>query len=222
MSFTLHRVNDAKSFDFLNRANKTDNGTIITLFGMVAAFHVYDALTTFSADLILEVPDMPANPYEYGFILTSKGRRMFAYVVVRKEADYRAVNIFEVTPFVLLMPARGLRTISDGTDDKFQSRIFAMEPLMDVMAPDDGLQINSVVIDPEARAYFGLREGVPDDAPWVIKQTSSKDVFNTQAVQLPKTAPLYFELGTDLFQPMRINGDDALVSLCMSGGLLND
>ena len=221
MSFTLHRVNDTKSFDFLNRANKSDNGTIITLFGMVAAFHFYDALTTFSADLILEVPDMPANPYEYGFILTSKGKRMFAYVVVRKEANYRAVNLFEVTPFVLLMPARGLRTISDGTDKTFHSRVFAMPPLMQVMAPDDGIEINSVVIDPEAGAYFGLREGVPDNAPWVLKDTPNKDVFNTETA-LPKDAPLYFELGTELFQPMRINGDDALVSLCMSGGLLND
>lgn len=61
MTFTLNRVIDAKSFDFLNRATKTDNGTIITLFGMVAAFHVYDALPTFSTDLILNVPDMPAS-----------------------------------------------------------------------------------------------------------------------------------------------------------------
>jgi hypothetical protein len=221
MSFKLIRVTDAKSFDFLNRATKADNGTIITLFGMVAAFHVYDALTTFTTDLILNVPDMPANPFEYGFILTSKGQRMYCYVVVRKEADYRAVNIFEVTPFTLLMPARGLRTISDGNDEKFQSRIFEMAPLMTVMAPDDGLAINSVVIDPEARAYFGLREGAPDNAPWVLKDKPTKDVFTAETA-LPKEAPLYFEVGTEMFQPMRINGDDALVSLCMSGGLLND
>ena len=221
MSFKLIRVTDAKSFDFLNRATKADNGTIITLCGMVAAFHVYDALTTFSTDLILNVPDMPANPFEYGFILSSKGQRMYCYVVVRKQVDYRAINIFEVTPFALFMPARGLRTISDGTDVNFQSRIFDMAPLTNVMAPDDGLEIDSVVIDPEARAYFGLREGAPDTAPWELKDRPTKDVFSTATVR-PKTTPLYFEVGTEMFQAMRINGDDALVSLCMSGGLLND
>ena len=220
MSFTLKRVSDSKSFDFLNHANMSHNGTTQTLFGMVAAFHVYDALTTFSTDLILNVPDMPDNPFEYGFILTSKGKRMFCYVVVSKTVKHRAVNIFEVTPFTLLMPARGLRTASSGTEN-FQSRTFAMEPLMKVMAPDDGLEINTVLIHPEAGAYFGLREGVPDNAPWILKDSIQQDVFSTEKV-LPKEAPLYFELGTELFQPMRINGDDALVTLCMKGGLLND
>ena len=221
MNFTLKRVSDAKSFEFLSHANKSHNGSIVTVLGMVAAFHVFDALTTFSTDLILNVPDMPKNPFEYGFILTSKGKRMFCYVVVNKKAKYRAANIFEVTPFALFMPARGLRTIDDGTDDKFESRVFDMPPLMEVMAPDDGVPIDSVVIDPDARAYFGLREGVPDNAPWVLKDKPTEDAF-TADTALPKDAPLYFELGTELFQPMRINGDDALVSLCMSGGLLND
>jgi hypothetical protein len=222
MSFTIRRVIETASFLFLKNATRADNGKVLTLFGMTACFHVYDALTTFSTDLTIDVPDMPGLPIEYGFILTEKGKRMFCYVVVRKEADYRAVNVFEVTPFTLLMPARGLRSVSDAGDTKFSSRTFPMVPLMEVMAPDDGQPIDYVCIDCERNAYYGLREGVPDTAPWAVKDVPSQSQFGNTPKPPPKLAPIYFELGADCFHAMRINGDAALMELSKSGGLLND
>lgn len=52
MNFTLKRVSDAKSFEFLSNANKSHNGSIVTVLGMVAAFHVFDALTTLIKQLL--------------------------------------------------------------------------------------------------------------------------------------------------------------------------
>lgn len=222
MNYTIRRVSDKASFEFLKNASKTDNGKVLTLFGMTMCFHIFDALSTFSTDLIIGVPDMPLHPIEYGFVLTEKGKRMYCYVVIRKHAGYQAANIFEVTPFTLLMPAKGLRPVNESNQHKGLNISYMLEPLMEVMAPDDGEPIDYVCIDSERHAYYGLREGVPETAPWALKGQQEPPQFSNEPKPLPKEAPIYFELGTDIFHAMRINGDLALMSLSQSGGLLND
>ena len=147
---------------------------------------------------------------------------MYCYVVVRKHTEYRAANIFEVTPFTLLMPARGLRSVNESVHSKSVSITYPMEPLMEIMAPDDGEPIDHVCIDSARNAYYGLREGAPDIAPWALKGKQEPYQFSNEIKPLPEKAPIYFELGSDIFHAMRINGDLALMSLSQSGGLLND
>jgi len=224
MNYMIRRVNDSASFAFLDIVTDFDNGTVTQLFGMVACIHVYDPLPTFAKDLTLLVPDMPVPPVEYGFVLTSRGKRMFAYVVVQKHAGFRQANFFEVSPFVLFLAAFGLRTMDGKT--------YPMRPLLDVIAPDDGIPLDHTVISPDSESYFGLREGVPDTAPWVPKSASNQVPNRTPHSQLlshapngatttniapaDKVTPIYFELGAPCFHSMRVNGDFALMNLSKS------
>ena len=215
MNYQVRRINDSKSFEFLENATPRDSGKVMHLFGMAACFFVYDALPGFPSDLTILIPDIPTHPVEYGFILTRGGERMFCYVVTRKDAGHRAAYVFEVSPFVLLLTAFGLRT-KDG-------RSFPMRPLLDVLAPDDGIPIEFVRVHPESESYFGLREGVPDTAPWVPPATTQPNQGTNTAAppapeSQPKVTPIYFELGAPCFHAMRINGDRALMNLSRDGG----
>lgn len=215
MNYQVTRINDSKSFAFLENATYRDNGKVTNLFGMAACFFVYDALPGFPGDLTILIPEVPTNPVEYGFVLTRGGERMFCYVVTRKEAGHRAAYFFEVQPFVLLLTAFGLRTKN--------GRTFPMRPLLDVLAPDDGIPINFVRVHPESQTYFGLCEGVPDTAPWVPASNApqgdnSKAATPQPMDSQPKVTPIYFELGAPCFHAMRINGDRALMNLSRDGG----
>ena len=215
MNYQIKRFNDSKSFAFLENATVRDNGKVMQLFGMAACFFVYDSLPNFPSDLTILIPDIPTHPVEYGFILTRGGEQMFCYVVTRKEAGHCAAYVFEVSPFVLLLTAFGLRT-KDG-------RSFPMRPLLDVIAPDDGIPIEFIRVHPESESYFGLREGVPETAPWVLPPATAQNQGQNQTAppatdSQPKVTPIYFELGAPCFHAMRINGDRALMNLSRDGG----
>ncbi len=215
MNYQILRINDSKSFALLENTTPSDTGKVMQLFGMAACFFVYDSMPGFPSDLTILIPDIPTYPVEYGFVLTRGGERMFCYVVTKKEAEHREAHFFEVSPILLLLTAYGLRT-RDG-------RAFSMPPLLDVIAPDDGIPINFLHVHPESETYCRLREGVPDTAPWVPSTAAQqKKDSNTTAPPAmesrPKVTPIYFELGAPCFHAMRINGDPGLIAMSRIGG----
>ena len=215
MNYEIRRIGDAESFAYLDTAPIAQPKEAKTLFGMTASFLVYDALTTFSSDLTLLIPNIPEYPVEYGYVFTSGGERLFCYVVIRKEVELRQAIIFEVHPIVLMLPTYGLRTTN--------GRAFPMQPLTGVLAPDDDKPITFNRIDPEGEAYIAVREGVPETASWVAS-SSQRQPQGTNATAVPsgnskkELVPIYFELGATCFPAMRINGDAALMKLSKIGG----
>jgi hypothetical protein len=215
MNYQILRTNDSKSFALLENTPPSDEPKVMQLFGMAACIYFYDSLPGFPSDLTILIPNIPTYPVEYGFVLTRGGERMFCYVVTKKVAGHREAYFFEVSPILLLLTAYGLRT-RDG-------RSFSMPPLLDVIAPDDGIPINFLHISPESETYCQLREGVPDTAPWVPSPAAQqKNISNTTtspANELqPKVTPIYFELGAPCFHAMRINGDPGLIAMSRIGG----
>ena len=221
---TLDRIHDSASFAWLSSLTPSMEGTPSaksTCFGMDAIYLHSDMLTHYPNDIVLAIPPLDAPPIEYGFACTSKGDRWFCFVIVRKSPSKSAALIFEVTPYVLMFPAQGLRETSI---DKYGAlvigRDYPLPPLLKVLCPMDGLPIRHENLQVESGQYFCLCEGEPTLDAWqtppanhVVQHGSDHATAKSKA----QNAPIFFEVGGPAFPAMRINGNAALINLI--GGL---
>ena len=215
---TLQRIHDPASFAWLSSLTPEMDGTEqarATCFGMDAIYLHSDMLAHYPTHLVLAIPPLEVPPVEYGFACTSRGQRWFCFVVVRKSASKSAALFFEVSAYVLMFVAQGLReTWLDKSGALVTGRDYPLPPLLPVLCPLDGLPIRHEVLQPDAGAYFCLVEGEPDLAAWQTPPANQQG----QPAATPQNAPIYFDVGSPAFSAMRINGNAALINLL--GGLL--
>lgn len=224
---TLHRLHDPASFTWLSSLKPKMEGSAAatsTCFGMDAVYLHSDMLTHYPSNLVLAIPPLNVPPVEYGFACTSKGQRWFCFVVVRKNASKSAALIFEVSPYVLMFPAHGLReTSQDPSGTEVVGRDYPLAPLLPVLCPLDGFPIRHEILQPDSGSYFCLSEGEPDLSAWRTSpsQAGQQGAIQTNAVGQPQVqpqnAPIFFDVGSPALSAMRINGNAALINLL--GGL---
>ena len=222
---TLQRIHDPASFAWLSSLTPAMDGTAAarsTCFGMDAIYLHADMLAHYPTHLVLAIPPLEVPPVEYGFACTSRGRRWFCFVVVRKSASKSAALFFEVSAYALMFVAQGLReTYVDKSRALAAGRDYPLPPLLPVLCPLDGLPIRYEVLQPDSGAYFCLVEGEPDLAAWQTppgNQQGTPVDAQGQPAATPQNAPIYFDVGSPAFSAMRINGNAALINLL--GGLL--
>ena len=222
---TLQRIHDPASFAWLSSLTPEMDGTEqarATCFGMDAIYLHSDMLAHYPTHLVLAIPPLEVPPVEYGFACTSRGQRWFCFVVVRKSASKSAALFFEVSAYVLMFVAQGLReTYVDKSRALAAGRDYPLPPLLPVLCPLDGLPIRYEVLQPDSGAYFCLVEGEPDLAAWQTppgNQQGQQADAQGQPAATPQNAPIYFDVGSPAFSAMRINGNAALINLL--GGLL--
>lgn len=215
---TLQRIHDPASFAWLSSLTPAMEGTEqarANCFGMDAIYLHSDMLAHYPSHLVLAIPPLEVPPVEYGFACTSRGQRWFCFVVVRKSASKSAALFFEVSAYVLMFVAQGLReTWLDKSGALATGRDYPLPPLLPVLCPLDGLPIRHEVLQPDSGAYFCLVEGEPDLAAWQTPPANQQG----QPAATPQNAPIYFDVGSPAFSAMRINGNAALINLL--GGLL--
>lgn len=221
---TLRRLHDPASFTWLGGLTPGMEGTAAAravCFGMDATYLHSDMLAHYPAHLVLAIPPLNAPPVEYGFACTSKGRRWFCFVVVRKSASKSAALIFEVSPYALMFPAHGLReTGLDAAGKVAVGRDYPLAPLLPVLCPLDGFPIRHDVLHSDSGSYFCLSEGEPSLSAWQTPPANpqgEQDATQTNAQAQPQNAPIYFDIGSPALSAMRINGNAALINLL--GGL---
>ena len=217
---TLHRLHDPASFAWLSSLTPDMEGTSAAralCFGMDATYLHSDVLAHYPSHLVLAIPPLNVPPIEYGFACTSKGQRWFCFVVVRKNASKSAALIFEVSPYVLMFPAHGLReTGQDPSGELVAGRDYPLTPLLPVLCPMDGLPIRYEVLQPDAGSYFCLSEGEPSLSAWQTppaSQAGQQGVIEAAAQAQPQNAPIYFDVGSPALSAMRVNGNAALINL---------
>ncbi len=224
---TLHRLHDPASFAWLSGLSPDMEGSAAarsTCFGMDTIYLHSDMLAHYPNDIVLAIPPLNVPPIEYGFACTSNGQRWFCFVVVRKNASKSAALIFEVSAYVLMFPAHGLReTGQDSAGNVVVGRDYPLTPLLPVLCPMDGLPIRYEVLQPDSCSYFCLSEGEPSLAAWETpassqagQQGAMQAVLGQHQAQ-PQNAPIYFDVGSPALSAMRINGNAALIYLL--GGL---
>jgi hypothetical protein len=225
MQHYLNRIHDPVGFKFLTSLNAAQDGSEGCLFGTTHVVYVhYDALQRYASDLTLLVPTFGnQEPISYGYVFTSAGKRLFCYVIYRRNGSLAYGVVFEVTPFVLMLMARGLYN-SQGT-------VFGIGPEIEVLAPSDGVPLWHKTLMPDSHSFLCVREGVPSTQPWSNAGDGSPEYsmggpdsvlsgLLGSASGTTSNASIYFELGSPVFPMMRVNGDLALMRLMNDlGGL---
>lgn len=218
MQHFVHRIHDPHGFNYLENLDSKSDGREGFLFGSThVVYAYYDAQRTYKDDLNLLIPHLNGDPIDSGFVFTSGGARLFAWVVYRRRGSLAAGIVFEVNPCVLMFGVKGFRDV-DGS-------LFLLSPAPAVLAPNDGKPIRYQDVFPDDGFYFCVREGSPTVEPWTqnIDETQSTSDITSRgggifigligAVPLaPQTAPLYFEVGCDEMPKVRINGELSLIN----------
>lgn len=224
----LHRIASPASFKWLDSLHPNLSGQPVATgqcFGMNCLFVHWDVMRFYPADFVLAVPELTQPPVEYFYACTSGGKRWFCFVITQKTAASAAALVFEVSPLALMLAATGLRTvppaIRSGT-----GKDYPMAPNAEVLCPADGVLVHVETLLPDLQTYVCVREGVPTLDAWTPHADQSGAVngagFPGLAVAAGKPvdgAPLFFDVGSPLFQRMRINGNSNMASaLAALGG----
>ena len=226
---TLHRTASPASFKWLDSLHPHLSGqpaATAQCFGMSCLYIHWDVMRFYPADFVLAMPELAQPPVEYFYACTSGGKRWFCFVITQKKAASAAALVFEVSPLALMLAATGLRSVPPairaGT-----GKDYPMPPNPEVLCPADGVTIHVETLLPDLQTYVCIREGVPTLDAWMAQGDQSGEVngagFPGLAIGGDKPAdgaPLFFDVGSPLFQRMRINGNTNMASaLATLGGL---
>lgn len=225
----LHRIASPASFAWLDSLQPALSGQATATakcFGMSCMYVHWDVMRFYPDDFVLALPELTQPPVEYLYACTSGGKRWFCFVITQKTATSTAALVFEVSPLALMLSATGLRTVPPAIRSG-SGKDYPMPPNPEVLCPADGVPIHVETLLPDLQTYVCIREGVPSVDAWTPQPDPSGPVngegFPGLASSIPGAvdgAPLFFDIGSPLFQRMRINGNTNMAAaLSALGGL---
>lgn len=210
----LHRIASPASFAWLDTLQPALSGQAAATakcFGMTCMYVHWDVMRFYPNDFVLAIPELREPPVEYLYACTSGGKRWFCFVITHKTAASTVALVFEVSPLALMLAATGLRTVPPAIRAR-TGRDYPMAPNPEVLCPADGVPIHVETLLPDLQTYVCIQEGVPTVDAWTHHKVG--------AIEPVDGAPLFFDVGSPLFQRMRINGNQNMASaLAALGGL---
>jgi hypothetical protein len=212
----LLRVNAPESFTWLNGLQPAMSGlqsATAQCFGMHCMYVAWDVLRFYPNEFVLAIPELVQPPVEYFFACTNGGKRWFCFVVTQKTPVHSAALVFEVSPYVLMVQAMGLRMVPPAGRNQ-AVRDVPLAPNRAVLCPLNGEPVHFEMLLPDVQTYVCAWEGIPSIDPWANDASKA-------GTTAPNTAmvPLFFDVGSPLFQPMRINGNANMMSALAALGV---